>query len=181
MINPLFSSEFKREGIRAEIKKHFEHPEGGILFSTEIESDSPLTALGNGFFKENKLYINYMTKQDQEHMDKILYLFELYLISKDQEISGFVEKPKEEISVHDLMATGVRFFFPTKVTEDGRIGTRICVTGEGFQDYEKRDIYLEAFAFHAIFNEILKKQDSYILPRVSENNKTGKPTQALEQ
>lgn len=171
MINPLFSSEFKVEEIKAEIEKHFEQPKGGIKFSTEIESDSSLTTLGNDFFKENKLYIDYISKQSEEYMDKILYLFELYLISKDSEISGFVEKPKQEISIHDLKATGVRFFFPTKVTEEGKIGTRICVTGEGFRDYEKREIYLEAFSFHTIFNEILKKQDSYILPRVSEYNK----------
>lgn len=171
MINPLFSSEFKVEEIKAEIEKHFEQPKGGIKFSTEIESDSSLTTLGNDFFKENKLYIDYISKQSEEYMDKILYLFELYLISKDSEISGFVEKPKQEISIHDLKATGVRFFFPTTVTEEGKIGTRICVTGEGFRDYEKREIYLEAFSFHTIFNEILKKQDSYILPRVSEYNK----------
>lgn len=171
MINPLFSSEFKVEEIKAEIEKHFEQPKGGIKFSTEIESDSSLTTLGNDFFKENKLFIDYISKQSEEYMDKILYLFELYLISKDSEISGFVEKPKQEISIHDLKATGVRFFFPTKVTEEGKIGTRICVTGEGFRDYEKREIYLEAFSFHTIFNEILKKQDSYILPRVSEYNK----------
>lgn len=171
MLNPLFSSEFKVEEIKAEIEKHFEQPKGGIKFSTEIKSDSSLTTLGNDFFKENKLYIDYISKQSEEYMDKILYLFELYLISKDSEISGFVENPKQEISIHDLKATGVRFFFPTKVTEEGKIGTRICVTGEGFRDYEKREIYLEAFSFHTIFNEILKKQDSYILPRVSEYNK----------
>lgn len=104
-------------------------------------------------------------------MDKILYLFELYLISKGCDIAEFVEKSREEISIHDLKATGVRFFFPVKVTDEGKIGTRICVSGEGFRDYEKRDIYLEAFSFHTIFNEILKKKDSYILPRVEENNK----------
>ncbi len=170
LISPLLSSEFTKEDIKTEIDKHFEQSKGGIKFATEIEPNSSLTTLGNDFFKENKLYIDYISRQSEEYMDKILYLFELYLISKDCEISGFVEKPKQEISIHDLKATGVRFFYPTKVTEDGKIGTRICVTGEGFRDYEKREIYLEAFSFHTIFNEILKKQDSYILPRVSENN-----------
>ena len=171
VINPLFSSEVKIEDIKAEIEKHFEQPKGAFKFLTEIESSSSLTTMGNDFFKENKLYIHYISKQSKEYMKKILYLFELYLISKDCEITEFVEEPKQEISIHDLKATGVRFFFPTKVTEEGKIGTRICVTGEGFRDYEKREIYLEAFSFHTIFNEILKKQDSYILSRVSENNK----------
>ena len=171
LITPLFSTEFKIEEIKAEINKHFEQPKGGIKFTAEIESGSSLATQCNDFFKENELCIDYISKQSQEYTDKILYLFELYLISRDNEISGFVEKPREEISVHDLKATGVRFFFPTKVTEEGKIGTRICVSGEGFQDYEKRDIYLEAFSFHTIFNEILKKKDSYILPRVEENNK----------
>jgi len=170
-MNPLFSSEFKVEDIKAEVEKHFKQPEGAFKFTAEIESNSSLATLGNNFFKENKLYIDYISKQSKEYMDKILYLFELYLLSKGNEISGFVEKPREEISIHDLKATGVRFFFPVKVTEEGKIGTRICVSGEGFQDYEKRNIYLEAFSFHTIFNEILREKDSYILPRVRENNK----------
>ena len=104
ILNPLFSSEFKVEEIKAEIEKHFEQPKGGIKFTAEIESDSPLAIQGNEFFKENKLYIDYISKQSLEYMDKILYLFELYLISKGSEISGFVEKPKQEISIHDLGA-----------------------------------------------------------------------------
>lgn len=170
-MNPLFSTELKIEDIKAEIEKHFEQPKGGIKFAAEIESSSSLATLGNDFFKKNKLYIDYISKQSKEYMEKILYLFELYLLSKGNDISGFVEKPRDEFSIHDLKATGVRFFFPVKVTEEGKIGTRICVSGEGFQDYEKRNIYLEAFSFHTIFNEILKKKDSYILPRVEEYNK----------
>lgn len=168
--NPLFCSEFKIEDIKAEIAKHFEQPQGGIKVKRQIESNSQLATLGNDFFKENFLYIDYISKQSMKFMEQILYTFEMYLISKGNEISNFDEKSKEEISIHDLKATGVRFFFPVEVTEDGRIGTRICVTGEGFQDYEKRNIALEAFTFDTIFNEI-RKEDSYILPKVEEYNR----------
>ena len=58
-----------------------------------------------------------------------------------------------------------------KVTEDGKIGTRICVTGEGFRDYSDRNINFEAFVFDAIFNELKKKEKSFLLPRIGEYSK----------
>ena len=60
--------------------------------------------------------------------------------------------------------------FPVKVTKEGKIGTRICVSGEGFIDYSERNINFEAFTFDAIFAEI-KKKDSFLLARIQEYNK----------
>lgn len=167
----LFSSEIKVEDIRAEIDKHFEQPGGGIKFTEEIESKTPLSKLGNDFFKENFFYIDYISKQSEEYMDSITEFFGLYLIAKGQIISNFTEKPKKRFSVHELKATAVRFMFPVKVTKEGKIGTRICVTGEGFRDYSERNIDFEAFTFDAIFKEIKKEEDSFLLPRIQEYSK----------
>ncbi len=95
----------------------------------------------------------------------------MYLLAKGQKISGLVEKPKEKFSLHDLKATAIRFIFPSKVTKEGKIGTRICVTGEGFLDYSERNIDFEAFTFYAIFNEIKKEEASFLMPRLQEYNK----------
>ena len=167
----LFSSEIKVENIRAEIAKHFEHPKAGIKFNSEIKSDTPLSKLGNDFFKENFLHIDYLSKHTKDYIESIVDFFLLYLIAKGQKISGLIEKPKKRFSVHDLKATAVRFIFPVKVTKEGKIGTRICVTGEGFIDYSERNIDFEAFTFDAIFNELKKEEDSFLLPRIQEYNK----------
>jgi len=167
----LFSSEIKVEDIRAEIAKHFEQPKGGIKFTTKIISNTPVSKLGNDFFKENFLYIDYISRQCEEYMDSITEFFGLYLIAKGQKISDFTEKPKMRFSVHELKATAVRFMYPAIVTKEGKIGTRICVTGEGFRDYSKRNIDFEAFTFDAIFNELKKEEDSFLLPRIEEYNK----------
>jgi hypothetical protein len=167
----LFSSEIKVEDIRAEVAMHFEQPKGGIKFTSEIISNTPVSKLGNDFFKENFLYIDYISRQSEEYMDSITEFFGLYLIAKGQNISDFTEKPKKRFSVHELKATAIRFMFPVKVTKEGKIGTRICVTGEGFRDYSERNIDFEAFTFDAIFNELKKEEDSFLLPRIQEYNK----------
>jgi len=169
-INPLYSLEFSMGDVKAEIEKHFAQPQGGIQFSTEIESNSALSDQGNTFFKENFLYIDYLSKHSDEYIEQTAYTFSRYLLSKGNNITGFMEDPREELSIHDLKATGVRFFYPVMVTKEGKIGTRICVTGEGFRDYIKRNLPIEAFCFHTIFNEI-RKEDSYIMPRIQEFSK----------
>ena len=115
----LFSSEIKVDDIRAEIAKHFEHPKRGIKFTSEIISNTPVSKLGNDFFKENFLYIDYISRQTKDYMESIADFFGLYLLAKGQKISGYTEKPKKRFSVHELKATAVRFMFPVKVTKEG--------------------------------------------------------------
>jgi hypothetical protein len=152
--------------------KHLEKPERGFVKITpEIESDTHLAALGNAFFEDNILHIDYLTKHDTNYMESVVRLFVLYLVARDHKISGFDDQPRKSFSLHDLKATAVRFFFPMKVTEDGKIGTRICVTGEGFRDYPERNLDFEAFIFDAIFSDLKKKEESFLLPRIQEYNK----------
>lgn len=165
-------NEWKAEDLQAEIAKHLEKPERGFVKITHaIESDTPLAEFGNDFFEDNFLYIDYLTKHDENYMDSVTRIFGLYLRAKDQKVSGFGDQTKKSFSLHDLMATAVRFFFPVRVTKEGKIGTRICVTGEGFRDYPGRNIDFEAFTFDAIFSDLKRKEESFLLPRIEEYNK----------
>lgn len=165
-------AEITVEEVKAEIEKHLEQPAQGLVKITQkIESDTSLAELGNTFFEDNFLHVDYLTKHDENYMESIARLFGLYLLAKDQEISDFTDIPKKSFTLHDLKATAVRFFFPVKVTEDGKIGTRICVTGEGFRDYSDRNIDFEAFTFDAIFSDLKKKEESFLLSRIQEYNK----------
>lgn len=166
----IFSLEIKVKDMKTEIVKHFAQPNAGMKFTEEIESNTPLSKLGNDFFRENFLYLDYISKQTEEYMESITEFFGSYLLAKGQKISDFTEKPKKRFSVHELKATAVRFMYPVIVTKEGKIGTRICVTGEGFIDYSKRNINFEAFTFDTIFAEI-KKKDSFLLARIHEYNK----------
>jgi len=165
-------TEWKIEDVKTEIAKHLEKSERGFVkIMPVIESDTPLAKLGNGFFEDNILHIDYLTKHDTNYMESVVRFFCLYLVAKNHKTSGFDDQPKKSYSLHDLKATAVRFFFPMKVTEDGKIGTRICVTGEGFRDYPERNLDFEAFIFNAIFSELKKKEKSFLLPRIQEYNK----------
>lgn len=165
-------AEITVEDVKAEIAKHLDQPaQGFVKITPEIESGTPLAKHGNDFFKDNFLYIDYLTKHHENYLESVSHIFGMYLLSKDQRISGFIDKPRKRFSLHDLKATAVRFFFPMKITEDGKIGTRICVTGEGFRDYSGRNINFEAFTFDAIFGDLKKKKESFLLPRIQEYNK----------
>jgi hypothetical protein len=164
--------EFGIEEIKAELAKHLEKPESGFIkIKTEIESNTALSELGNAFFRENYLYVDYLTKHDESYLESISQVFGLYLISKGESVSGFSDITQTKFSLHDLKSTAVRFMFPTKVTKEGKIGVRICVTGEGFRDYSERNIDFEAFTFDAIFNEIKKEDASFLMPRIQEYGK----------
>jgi len=164
--------EIKVEDVKAEIALHLDKPEQGFVkIIPKIESDTPLSRLGNDFFEDNFLYVDYLTKHDENYTESITQVFGTYLLAKGQKISGLVEKLKERFSLCDLKATAIRFIFPSKVTKKGKIGTRICVTGEGFLDYSERNINLEAFTFYAIFNEIKKEEASFLMPRIQEYSK----------
>jgi SepF-like predicted cell division protein (DUF552 family) len=146
--------EIKVEDVKAEIERHLEQAKGKFVkIITEIKSDTTLSKIGNDFFKENFLFVDYLTKHTENYLESITHVFRMYLQMNGHEISGFIEKPKKKFSIHDLKATAVRFIFPVLVTKEGKIGTRICVTGEGFKDYSERNIDFEAFTFDAIFNE----------------------------
>lgn len=161
----------KFEDVKAEIAKYFAQTKGEFAkITSEIRADTALAKFGNDFFKENFLYADYLTKHSENYMESITHVFGMYLLTKDQKISGFIEKPKKRFSVHDLKATAIRFIFPVIVTQEGKIGTRICVTGEGFEDYSERNIDFEAFTFDAIFTELKKKEKSFLLPRIQEYN-----------
>lgn len=165
-------TEITVEDMKAEIGKHLERTaQGFVKITQKIESDASLAELGNAFFEDNFLHIDYLTKHDENYMESVVHLFGLYLLAKDQKISDFSDRSKKSFSLHDLKATAVRFFFPMKVTEDGKIGTRICVTGEGFRDYSGRNINFEALTFDAIFSDLKKKEDSFLLSRIQEYNK----------
>jgi ribose 5-phosphate isomerase RpiB len=165
-------ADFEIEEVKAEIAKHLEKPERGFIkITNEIESDTALSKLGNEFFNENFLYIDYLTKHDESYLESITQVFGLYLISKGEKTTGFSDNTQKDFSLHDLKATAVRFMFPTKVTKEGKIGVRICVTGEGFRDYSERNINFEAFTFDAIFNEIKKEDASFLMTRIQEYGK----------
>jgi hypothetical protein len=157
-----FSSEITSDDIKKEIAKHFAQSQGGIKFSNEIEVDTTLSKMGNNFFTENFLQIDYLTKHDADYTESIVELFSLYLKAKGQQIMDFTEKSKKEFTVFDMKAAGIRFIFPFRVLEGGKIATMICVVGLAFKDYVKRDIKFEAFIFDAIFNELKKKDSSLI-------------------
>lgn len=165
-----FPEQIKPDDVLAEVEKHFTQGSIGIKFKSEIAADTPLSKMGNDFFNENFLYIDYLTKHSPEYMDSIAGLFTLYLIAHDQNVQGYIEKPKRRYTLHELKATAVRFILPFKVSPDGKIGIQICVSGEGFKDYPDRDINFEAFIFDAIFNEI-KNKDGFLIGRITEYSK----------
>ena len=166
----VFSAEITSDDIRKEIDKHFAQSQGPIKFITEITADSTLSKIGNKFFTENFLHIDYLTKHDTDYIESVIELFSLYLKAGGEQISDFTEKPRKEFTVFDMKSAGIRFIFPFRVAEDGKIATMICVTGLAFQDYVKRDIKFEAFIFDAIFNEI-KNKDISLLVKVKKYGK----------
>jgi len=165
-----FPEQIKPDDVMTEVEKHFNQGRVGVNFKSEIAADTPFSKMGNDFFNENFLYIDYLTKHSPEYMDSIAGLFTLYLIAHDQNVQGYIEKPKRRYTLHELKATAVRFILPIKVSPDGKIGTQICVSGEGFKDYPDRDINFEAFIFDAIFNEI-KNKDGFLIGRITEYSK----------
>jgi hypothetical protein len=100
-----FPEQIKPDDVVAEVEKHFGQGSVGIKFKSEIAADTPLSKMGNDFFNENFLYIDYLTKHSPEYMDSIAGLFTLYLIAQDQNVQGYIEKPKRKYTLHELKAT----------------------------------------------------------------------------
>ena len=147
----------------------------------DIESDAVLSRLCNAFLAENYFYVDYLVKdlffsflenKDQsieepervislykKYLEKnkkqlipMISLFASYLKAKGHVIGAMEDLPKEKISLADLKAVAVRNILPLKLSDDSSVIYKLCVAGEGFVDYEKRNAQLEAFTFETIFN-----------------------------
>ncbi len=167
-----------------------------IKIIKDIESDAILPGLCNDFLIENFFYVDYLVKdlffsflenkdqsiqepdrvidQYKKYLEKnkkllipIISLFASYLKAKGHVIGAMEDLPKEKISLADLKAVAVRNILP-KLSDDGSIIYKLCVAGEGFMDYEKRNAQLEAFTFETIFNESKDRSLKLVLKKCSQ-------------
>ena len=179
--------EVKQEYKRIFQIKVGEHPEFGPYINTET-SKLPREHFLHDFVDGNYWLIHYLqanrTKTDfgklqdlrdrpaalAEHYDRalvedddfnasLLTLVGRYLGSRGMELVGHSNAAKETITADQLTGIAVRFFFPTAITEEGRIKASICAGLHGLRDFEgERDLMLEAFCYEAIFNELGSRQ-----------------------
>ena len=93
--------------------------------------------------------------EDDNFNASLLTLVARYLSSRGLELVGHSNAARETITADQLTRIAVRFFFPTAITEEGRIKASICAGLTGLKDFEgERDLMLEAFCYEAIFNEL---------------------------
>ena len=147
----------------------------------DIKTDAVLPSLCNAFLTENHFYVDYLVKdlvlsflknrdrsitepdrvidqykkyleQNKEQLIPVISLFASYLQGKGHVIKALEKHPKEKISISVLKAVAVRHILPKKLSDDGSVTYKLCVAGEGFADYKKRNAQLEAFTFETIFN-----------------------------
>ncbi len=70
-------------------------------------------------------------------------------------ISVDKSKPKDTVSLDELLNVAVKFFSITGISDEGNYKTRICVGMHDIQKTEsKRQPFVEAFAFYAIFENL---------------------------
>lgn len=152
----------------------------------EIKSGKEISDLGNQFIEDNYLYLDYFTKdlnssffknrdksneepdelkqefneylqKNKKSLKPFIVLFRLFLKSKGHGLTGFAGEPKKkEFTFVQLKAIAVRNIFPNKMTRSGRPVVKICVAGEGHNDYPDRDKHLEAFSFESVMNGLKK-------------------------
>jgi len=161
------SQDLTKDMVAADVQRYFANPNPGFAFSQSITDAGELTALLNTFFKDNFLYVDYMSRESQDYRGTLLNSVCSFLESQGRRVSDFKVQPKKVVSMHDLKVIAVRNVFPLRLTPEGKIGTLICASAMGFKDFANRDVPVEAFAFQAIFNEI-KKKESFVLAKVHE-------------
>jgi hypothetical protein len=159
--------EVSRETVASEVEKHFLNPKPNFAFTEEVAGQDDLTRQVNYFFKENFLYIDYLSRESKEYKEPLIDSVCAFLADRGWKISNFSPKPRTPLPVDDLKIVAVRHIFPLRTNAEGKIATLICASALGFKDFPGRQIEVEAFTFDAIFNEI-KKEESYILTRVRE-------------
>lgn len=80
-----------------------------------------------------------------------------YLRSQGGDLVGYEPPPRKRVALEDLVKVAVRFFYPDAVLPDGTIQSHICVGINGLRDFPgMRDLILEAFAYSAIFQDLLR-------------------------
>jgi hypothetical protein len=157
-----------------------------IEILNEIKSGKEISDLGNQFIEDNYLYLDYFTKdlnssffknrdqsneepdavkqefneylkKNKESLKPFIELFRLFLKSRGHGLTGFAGEPKiKEFTFVQMKAVAVRNIFPNKMTASGRPGVKICVAGEGYNDYPDRNKHLEAFSFESVMNGLKK-------------------------
>ncbi len=165
--------DLNREMIAVEIQKHFDSPAPPLLFSEEIEGSEDLTRRVNIFFKENFLYIDWLSRESKDHRERLVDSVCDFLEAQNLRISDRRKTPKKAITLDELKAVAVRNIYPSRITTEGKLGTSICASAVGFRDYGDRFYELEAFAFQTVFNDV-KKPESFILAQIGECTKTAK-------
>src|SRR5581483_5955644 len=86
----------------------------------------------------------------------ILGMADRYLRARGGVLLGAPAQPaRRRVPLEEAVEVAVRFFFPDAVTPAG-IQSHVCVEINGLRDFEGgRDIILEAFAYSAIFRDLL--------------------------
>jgi hypothetical protein len=147
----------------------------------EIKSGKEITNLCNEFIKANYLTMDYLIRDvtasflknwdrstenpvevkqefkgylsaNIESLNPIVELFGLFIKSKNHGLISFTGQSKKNFTLEQMKAIAVRNIFPQRMTETGKPAIKICVAGEGFEDYPARDNLLEAFLFESVFN-----------------------------
>ena len=103
---------------------------------------------------QRTFYTNLRT--DERFNGIVLDVVARFLQSRDQTLVGFVQQPSYRLPIEDAVRVAVRFFYPFRVVR-GEIQSYVCVGINGLLDYPGgRDLVLEAFAYSAIFHELLE-------------------------
>ncbi len=162
-----------RDSVAAEIQRHFASPKPEFAFLDEVTGESDLTRLVNAFFKDNFLYVDWLSRESKDYREGLNDSVCAFLEARGQKISGVTMKPKTRVSLNELKAVAVRNIYPLRVTAEGGIGTLVCASALGYKDFPDRNVAVEAFAFQTIFNE-MKNKDSFIMARIHDYKELAK-------
>lgn len=104
-------------------------------------------------------YFNRSLVEDRKFNASLLTLVSSFLTSQGKELVGHTPTTRNVISSEELIRIAVRFFFPDRITENGRIHAYVCVGIHGLKDVEDaRDLIVEAFCYETIFKEMGSEQ-----------------------
>jgi hypothetical protein len=158
----LAAQEISREMVALEVQEHFATPPPSFWFTKDVAGEGELTRLVNMFFNEEFLYVDYLSRESKDYRGGLVDSVCAFLETQGSKITGYSQKPKTPVVVHDVKAIAVRHIFPLRPEAQGKIGILVCASALGFKDYPERNAAVEAFTFQTIFNEMKKGENSLI-------------------
>lgn len=112
----------------------------------------------------SEYYINSLV-QDKTFNKYFLEAVNCFLGSKNKKIDDYVSSDKLKISADSLITIASKFFFATKIKDDGFVLWHVCVGFNGYQNQNKQTMIplIEAFSFMTVFNNLDNENFNFML------------------